>query len=145
MTYKAETEITAPAERIFELIGDFGRHSEWAAHQLRIEAEGDGAMSVGAKFRSLGHQMGRDVPNQLTVTEYSPPNRLVFEADGQEGTFRHGFELRPSGDRTRVTKTLDVVRASLPTKLLAPLFAIIGPRGLAADLRRLKAKLELSS
>ena len=140
--YKAEIVIDAPPERIFELVGDFDRHSDWAAHQLRIEPQSFGTPSVGAKYRSLGHQMGRDVPNDLKVIEVTPPRRFAFEAAGKEGRFRHAFELEQRDGSTHVTKTLEVLEASLPTKLLTPLFSIIGPKGLAADLRRLKARVE---
>jgi hypothetical protein len=45
---------------------------------------------------------------------------------------------------TRLTKSFEVLKASLPSTLLMPFFAIATPRGLAGDLRRIKARLEAS-
>ena len=139
-----QTIVNAPAEKVFSYVADLPRHGEWAAHKLKITQSSQGAVGVGTTFDSVGHQMGRDNADKVTITEYAPNEKLVFEAEGPEGIFRHRFSLQAEGGGTRVVKGMEAVKTSLMTKLMTPMIMLMGPRLLDGDLQRIKAKVESS-
>jgi hypothetical protein len=143
--YTAKTEIAASAEAVFDYVADLQRHDEWSAHRLKIEPQSAGTDAAGARFTSSAHQLGLDVANSLTVVEVDRPRRFAFEAEGREGRFRHAFDLEPSGPACRLTKTFEVLQARFPFNLGLPFFGLIGPRRLAGDLRRIKARIEAAA
>ena len=137
-----QTTIGAPAEKVFKYVADISRHGEWAAHRLEIEQSSQGPIAVGSTFTSVGHEMGTH-RGQVTVTEFVPSSKLVFEAEDDTGRFRHHFLLQAEGGGTRLTKGVEPLRWSLMFKLLSPVAtAFLFPRGLDGDLQRIKAKLE---
>ncbi len=142
MHFQKELLINAPPDKIFTYVSDLPRHPEWAAHRLKIEPQSAGAAGVGSKYSSVGHQMGMDSHDEVTVTEYSPSQRFGYEARSKEGRFRHVIQLRPEGAGTRVAKSVEVVEASLSTKLMTPLLMFLAPRILSSDLKRIKERIE---
>lgn len=142
MEFKKETVIGAPAEKVFSYLADLSRHSEWAAHTLKLEAQSEGAIAAGSKFKSVGHQFGSDNTDEVTIAEYVPSERLVFDSAGSSGTFRHTFELRPEGEGTNLAKSVEILSAPMKTKLLTPVLAFALPKGLTKDLQQIKSRLE---
>ena len=142
MAIRKETVINSPPEKVFEYIADLSRHSEWGTHQLKIESVSEGPTAVGSKFKSVGYQMGADSHDDVTVVEYSPPQRFVFESSTKAGRFRHAFDAQPEGDGTRLAKSFETLELSLMTKLMMPVIAITEPGLLTKDLQRIKARLE---
>ncbi len=143
----AEKQITisAPAEKVFSYLADFPRHSEWAQHRLKIEQTSQGPVGQGTTFKSVGHQFGRDNEDTVTVTEFVPNQKIVYEALTKEGHFRHWVELKPMDGGVELTKGAQALKMNFPLNVM---FAIIGPivvpSGLNGDLKRIKAKVEAS-
>ncbi|MEX0800681.1 MAG: SRPBCC family protein [Dehalococcoidia bacterium] len=138
------TTIRLPAAQVFSYVADVTRHPEWAGHKLEVRSGSSGAVQVGSKFETVGHQFGEQ-PGSVTVTELVPDRKIVYESDGPVGHFRHQFLVDDEGGGSvRLTKTMEPLKiSSLPLKLLSPLVtAFIAPRGLDGDLARIKAKLE---
>jgi len=142
MRFTKELSINAPPDKVFDYVSDISRHPEWAAHKLKIEPAATGSVGVGAKFNSVGHQMGMDSRDEVTVTEYSPSQRFSYEARSKEGLFRHVIQLSAEGTGTRVAKSTEVVEASLMTKLMTPLIMFMAPGVLSGDLKRIKQRVE---
>ena len=137
------TTIGVSAEKVFAYLADFPRHSEWADVPLKIEQTSDGPVGQGTTFKSVGHQLGRDFEGEVTITEFAPNEKLAFEAKGDAFHFRHHLLLHEEDGRTHLTKGTEPLRLSFPFSLLSPLLnTLILPRGLDADLRRIRAKLE---
>ena len=138
--------INAPAEKVFSYLADLTRHSEWAqpGHRLEIEKTSDGPIGQGTVFRSVGHQFGRN-EDTVTITEYVPNQRIVYQSDGKAGVMRHTFELTPADGGVQVTKGFEAVQAKFPFSLFLPIVsAFVLPGALNGDLQRIKAKLEES-
>ena len=143
---RIEKEITvnAPAEKIFAYLADITKHGEWGQtqHKLTVEKTSDGPFGQGSTFRSVGKQFGTQ-NDTVTITEYVPNQRVVYESRGKAGHIRHAFQLAPADGGTRVTKSFDVVKAGFPFVLFLPMAkAFIIPGALSSDLQRIKAKLE---
>ncbi|MDZ4278272.1 MAG: SRPBCC family protein [Dehalococcoidia bacterium] len=144
MAVEKQTTINRPPEEVFTYLADISRHSEWgqAQHKLEITKTSDGPIGQGATFKSVGHQFGRN-EDTVTITEYVPNQRIVYQAEGNAGVIRHSFDLTPVDGGVQVTKGLDVVQAKFPFSLFAPIVkAFIAPGGLNGDLERIKAKVE---
>ena len=142
MAYTKQIVVNAPAEKVFEYLADLPRHSEWAAHRLKIEPVSDGPTAAGSRFKSTGHQFGLDSVDDVTVAEYLPPQRLALDVSSKDGRFRHTFALQPEGSGTRLTKSFDILQSNLVMKLTAPVIMLLAPKVLGDDLKRIKAKLE---
>jgi len=140
--YKKEIQIAAAPEQVFAYVADLPRHSEWASHTLSLEPQSEGAVAVGSRFKSVGHQFGKDNQDEVTVHEYAPSKRFVFDSEDSSGVFRHTFELTPEGEGTRVVKSCEVLSAPMKTKLLTPILAVLVPTALSKDLQRIKSRLE---
>ncbi len=101
-------------------------------------------MGVGSTFVSVGRQFGRENENHITVVEFIPSEKIVFESEGRAGRFRHYFIMKKDGGITSLIKRAEIIQASLALRLLSPIFAALRVTGRVfdGDLRRIKAKLE---
>ena len=145
---RIEKEITvgAPVEKIFAYLADITKHGEWgqAQHKLTVEKTSDGPIGQGSTFRSVGKQFGTQ-HDTVTITEYVPNQRLVYESEGKAGLIRHSFDIKPAEGGVQVTKGFDVVKAGFPFALFLPMARMfILPGALSGDLQRIKAKVEAS-
>ena len=77
-------------------------------------------------------RFGRD---KLTVSVYG-----VTMKDGN--TFRHTIEFEAWGTSTHLRKRFESLKLNLISKLTLPLGALVVPRMVAADVVRIKARLE---
>jgi carbon monoxide dehydrogenase subunit G len=135
--------VNVPPEVAFAYVADLARHGEWNPG-LKVMAISEGSTTVGSRFQSVGHVMGREIRDDLSVTEYHPPVCFAFFVKsglgGEELT--HEFVLQPKDGGTLVTRTA-MATVSLLLKLLAPILAAFGIRSEHnKSLERLKAKLE---
>lgn len=136
--------VSTPPGKVFGYVSDFSRHPEWAAHSLRIQQTSEGPIGVGATFTSVGHQLGRDNEDRVTVTELAPAEKIVYECEGGGGLIRHWIALRRESDGTALSKGIEPLTLRFPFSVLFPVLNVAGVigRGLDADLQRIKAKLE---
>ena len=139
--FEKEATIGAPAEKVFEYVSDIARHGEWAGDRLEVEKTSQGPLGVGSTFSCVGHQMGTH-KGQITVTQFEPGSRVVFESVDDTGKWRHTFMVDGAGGETRLTKAVEPVKLSAMNTLMSPLLPLLVPRMLGADLRRIKSNLE---
>jgi uncharacterized membrane protein len=140
-SYRKETTINAPSDKIFDYVADFPRHSEWAQNNLEVTPSSSGAIAVGSTFNTVGHALGAQRESQ-TVTEYVPGKRFAFESTGALGITRNSFDLAPDGSGTRLTKSLEFVKPSFLARVVSLKVGHDAPKALEEDLRRIKQKLE---
>ena len=136
--------INASPEAVFTYVADISKHGEWAApgHKLSVEKTSEGAVGKGSTFRSVGHQFGENI-DTVTITEFVPNERVVYESEGKAGLIRHSFALAASGDGVEVTKTFDPVKTKMPFTIFAPLAQLFSvPGSLKGDLERIKGRVE---
>ncbi len=136
--------IDAPAENVFAYLADFSRHPEWAAHDLKIEKTSEGPVGVGSNFSSVGHQLGRDNDNKVSIVEFVANEKIIFESEGEGLRMRHHILTQPVDGGTLVTKGVEALQLPFPISLVFPLLRMLGQvgSGLKGDLQRIKAKLE---
>lgn len=135
--------VNVPPEVAFAYVADLARHGEWNPG-LKVMAISEGSTTVGSRFQSVGHVMGREIRDDLRVTEYQPPVCFAFFVKsgfgGEELT--HEFMLHPKDGGTLITRTAWAT-VSLLMKMLAPILgALFVNSEMTKSLERLKAKLE---
>ena len=136
-------QVNVPPEVAFAYVADLTRHGEWNPG-LKVTAISEGSTTVGSRFQSVGHIFGREIHDDLRVTEYQPPVCFAFFVKsgfgGEELT--HEFMLQPKDNGTLITRTASAT-VSLLLKLLAPILgALFVNSEMTKSLERLKAKLE---
>jgi len=143
---RVEKQITinAPAEKVFTYLADITKHGEWGnpGQKLHVEKTSEGPVGQGSTFKSVGQQFGTQ-NDTVTITEYVPNQRVVYEALGKAGHIRHSFDIKPADGGVQVTKGFESLKAKPPFSLLLPIVAtFVLPGALSGDLQRIKAKLE---
>ncbi len=142
---RQQITINAPAEKVFDYLADITKHTEWSKreHKLQVEKTAQGPVGEGSTFKSVGYQFGRN-DDTVTITEYVPNERIVFQANGKVGLARHVFEIAPSDGGVRLMKSFDLVKPKFPFTIMYPLFAkrFYWPGALKGDLERIKANVE---
>ncbi len=137
----------APTDKVFAYLADVTRHSEWAqpGHKLIVEKTSEGPIGQGSTFSSVGHQFGEN-QDAVTITEFVPNERVVYESEGGAGRFRHYFLLEEEAGGTRLTKGVEPVKLSLVLRFLLPIVRVfrVTARAFDGDLERIKEKLEAS-
>ncbi len=139
-----QVTINAPAEKVFTYVADISKHGEWGnpSQKLQVEKTSPGPVGQGATFKSVGKQFGTQ-NDTVTITEYVPSRRVVYESQGKAGQLRHWFEITPSGSGVEVEKGFDVIKAGFPFAILKPIVTtFLAPGALKADLQRIKEKVE---
>ena len=143
-TTERQIEINVPVEKVFGYLADFSRHPEWAQHDLKIEKTSEGPVGVGSTFSSVGHQMGRDNENKVSVVEFVANEKIVFESEGEGLRMRHHILTQPADGGTLVTKRVEALQLPFPISVGFPVLRLLGVigGGLGGDLNRVKEKLE---
>lgn len=137
------TTIGRTPDVVFDYIADVSKHAEWSPKPFRVEGS-TGPVRVGDTFTSIGTIPGdKNHRNEVTVTECSPPRRLVLDSREKGEHFVNTFELADEGSGTRLTRTVDAPRPPFPLSVVFPLImaAVIRP-DVQKGLRNLKANLE---
>ncbi len=134
--------VNCTPEQAFAIVSDVARHPEWATTKLEVEKTSEGEIAVGTTFRTTGYQFGKH-EGEVRIVELIPNEKVVYESNDDVAHNRHSFLLAPADGGTMVTKSLQVLESkSLFFKILTPMLGIIAPRGLNADLRKIRAQLE---
>lgn len=137
-------DIARPPDVVFAYLSDVSRHGEWSPKPFRAEGT-SGPVTTGETFATVGVIPGdKHHRNEVTVTECTPPTRLVLDSVERGEHFISTFELTPEGTATRLVRTVDAPRPGFPVSWVFPLILalVIRPdveRGLANLKRRLES------
>lgn len=135
-------DVNVPSEVVFAYVADLTRHGEWNPG-LKVTAISEGSITVGSRFESVGNIFGREIHDNLCVTEYQPPVRFAFFVKSVGEELTHEFTLQPKDSGTLITRTAGSTTVPLLLKLLAPILTAFFIRSEhVKSLERLKARLE---
>lgn len=139
------TEIAAPPERVFAIVGDlkrFQEYSPWADLDPNTKYTYEGPPTgVGQKmsWASTDPNVGS---GSQTVTESDPPRHVGLEIDfGQMGKSATTWDLEPSGAGTRATWRFQ----SKLDGIAARWFGLMFDRWIGADYEKGLAKLKAAA
>ena len=120
---------------LFDYVASPGHRSPWQTNLLRREpAASNGATRPNwTEFRRFG---SRELRVDVTVTEWSRPNRITYVGDSLGIRALGELEFHPEGSRTRIVHRVQMHGRGL-SSVLAPLVARRVRAILQADLFRI--------
>jgi uncharacterized protein YndB with AHSA1/START domain len=141
--------MTAPAEKIWDLLSDVTRIGRYSPETFEAEwLDGATGPAVGARFRGHVKRNGKGPVywTTCTVTECEPGRRFAFGVGpGDRPLNVWSYRLEPSGDGTDVTESF----ALAPTTPLRIYWKLFGwsrgktnRNGMRTTLERIKAEVE---
>jgi uncharacterized protein YndB with AHSA1/START domain len=135
--------ISAPAERIFDVLADPARHADFdGSGTVEGKVSGPDRLSQGATF---GMAMRIKLPYRIknTVVEFEEPRRIAWRHTGRH---RWRYELEPiDATTTVVTETFDGTTAIFPPALKLMNASENNQKAILKTLVRLKEIMESGS
>lgn len=104
----ASAIVAVPPERVFELLSDTSRYSEWVTGTDAVTRT-DGPASEGSTYDEVNPILGPwRAKTHWRVVEHEPPRRTVHSTGDipLSSHFEVVMEVAPEGDASRVTLTL---------------------------------------
>lgn len=118
----SEIMVNAPSDKVFAAISDLTQHTNFAAHDLKIEPLEEGAVEVGKRYTSVH---GTKTPDKLTITALVPNSMIAFHVEMPNGLqIDHSMTVGPSGDSTLVTRDQKIVGTPGIFKLMRPIISL---------------------
>ncbi len=138
MEQSVTVEIGAPPQRVWEVLTDVERWSEWTETVTRVQRLDDGPLRSGSRARISQPKIPE---TEYVVTEFEPGRSFTWVATGPgvTTTARHLVEDLPGG-RTRVR--LAVEQAGLLGVVMGRFYRGMTDRYLANEAAGLKARSE---
>lgn len=135
--------IDAPAAKVFAYVADFTKHPEWGKHIVELTPTSEGPTALGSTFRSSAKQMGSHEAT-IRVSAFEPDRLLAYDVTDNTGDWHHEIRLAESAGQTTITKSIKMVRpANVMSRVFAALaFPLLGPKGIQADVDRIKERVE---
>ena len=135
--YSISIDISAPPERVFEVMTDVERWHEWTPSITRITRKHSGPLSMG---ETATVRQPKFPPAMWTVNEITPGRSFSWfnRAPGLKVTGFHGAEPTASGSRATLALTYEGIFGGL----LAKMTEGITKRYLEMEANGLKARAE---
>src|SRR5690349_72178 len=113
--------IDAPPEKVWPYVADVTKHGEYSPKPFQAELVSGEAGKVGSRYRSVGWiPNDKNHSNEVEVVEVVPNERVVLRSDDELGAFTNTYVLRPVGNGTEVSWTMQFPQLKFPLSVVAP-------------------------
>jgi uncharacterized protein YndB with AHSA1/START domain len=99
---QAQIDIDAPVTKVWALVSDLNRMSQWSP-QCRVMKALGGPLRQGSRTINLNRRKFLFWPTTSRITEFIPDKKLAFRVN-QNGTV-WSYELEPTSTGTRLTES----------------------------------------
>ena len=142
--FTIDIDVVAPQETVFSYIADGSRTPEWYEAVQTASKTSEGPTGLGTRYMFTRVLPQGEVVNEVEVSEFREPDRVTFTSKSGPTPFVYRYRIGPSGTGSRVTLEGSITGEGLrgPGALLAPLAGKFFERGMAKNLKALKARLE---
>ena len=134
--------VDASPETVFRAVSDLDHFSRAVPQIDRIEILSESTAGVGTRFRETRLVGGRETASELEVAELVEKERVRYASDTFGTRWNSTFAVAPSGDGTRLTMTIEGQPYRLLSRLATPLMRFLTAKGVAADMKGIKAYAE---
>ncbi|MDE2691549.1 MAG: SRPBCC family protein [Acidobacteriota bacterium] len=134
--------INASLGTVFRAVSDLDHFSKAVPQIDRIEVLSDTAAGVGTRFRETRLVGGRETASELEVAELVENEKVRYVSDTFGTRWNSTFTVARVGERTRLTMTIEGRPHTLLSRLAAPLMRLLTAKGVAADMKGIKAYAE---
>jgi uncharacterized protein YndB with AHSA1/START domain len=143
---RAEIDINAPVEKVWQLITDLNRMPEWSPQCRMMKALGP--VRQGTRTINLNRRNRTFWPTTSTITEMIPEKKLAFRVNANNTVWC--YELEPTANGTRVIESRHAENGVKATSnfLVTTLFGGVPSferelvDGMSTSLARIKAAAE---
>ena len=142
----ASVDIAAPPERVWDVVSDVSRMSEWSPECRRIVVLGSPGQGVGTRLLGLNRRGWAVWPTTSKVVRFEPGRAVAWKTRESGATWT--YELSPTVSGTSLTGRRDLPRFTIGTTLMAPLIGGAEGHdreladGLRTTLHRIRAAVE---
>ncbi|MGE5696409.1 MAG: SRPBCC family protein [Candidatus Sericytochromatia bacterium] len=144
-TVSVERVINAPANEIFALVADAGKHASFdGSGTVQHATQESIPLSKGSKF-GMSMKMGLPYKTTNTVIEYQPDRRIAWQTTmlgGLVGGRIWRYELEPVQNGTLVRETWDISRDKQAAVLKRTGMPRQAEQGMRATLERIAKLVE---
>jgi hypothetical protein len=127
--------VRAPRERTFGVFTDFEHAEENLSGVTKLEVLTDGPVGRGTTFRETRIIFKKEATEELTVTEYDPPESIAIGCTSCGVEYSTVYRFRPVEQGTEAELVMTGRPLTLAAKLLSPLSALM-----AGSMKKLIAK-----
>lgn len=137
-------EISRPIADVWKVVADPKASTKWIQGLTAVEMTAPGDVKQGSRFNATRTVGKRTTTEEISVLEFSPPNRFVVGAGVMGGGIglRIVYSLRPSGSGTVVESVTEAEGRSFSGKLFFGMFWKAVTTNDAGNLGRLRSVVE---
>jgi uncharacterized protein YndB with AHSA1/START domain len=142
----ASVVVAAPVEKVWEVVSNVSRMSEWSPECRKIVVLGSPKQGVGTKLLGLNRRGWAIWPTTSKVVRYEPGKAVAWKTRESGATWH--YELAPTESGTRLTGKRELPAYTVGTRLLAPVIGGAGGHdeeladGIRTTLERIRATIE---
>jgi dehydrogenase/reductase SDR family member 12 len=133
--------VERPVTEVFARVADFSDLAKWDPTFDSSRRIDEGPIGVGSSFQVRGSAAGKELDLVLTIVEYDPPRRVVFNGTGEGLDTTERIEVAPTdGGGSEVTyhSAFETDRSDLLDSAMQVPFWFVGK----STVRRLEEWLE---
>lgn len=142
--FTVDVEVAAPQRTVFDYIADGTRTPEWYEAIRSAHRTAGGPTGIGTRYEFIRDLPQGEVVNDVEVSEFDQPHLVTFASRSGPTPFTYRYRIDQSGSGSKVTLEGTITGEGLkgPAALLSPLASKFFEKGMAKNLRVLKARLE---
>ncbi|MGB3828579.1 MAG: SRPBCC family protein [Ornithinimicrobium sp.] len=110
-THSESITVSAPAQRVYDLVSDIARTGEWSPTCSRCEWDDPERTGVGATFTGYNETPSRRWQTTSTVVAADPGRRFAWEVG--DGFVRWSYDLHPVDEGTELSESWTFLPAGL--------------------------------
>ena len=130
--------IAAPLDVVFKVVAEVDQFSRAIPHIKKVEFLSPVHSGVGTRFRETRVMHGKDVANELEITEWAENNRVRYVADSHGTVWDTVFTVEPDRDYTLLTMTMESNAKKLIPKIMNRLMSRMVKKAVEQDMDALK-------
>lgn len=139
-------EVAAPCDRVWSMVTDIAGAPTNIPAIKSVEFTGPAREGLGTRWRETRVMFGREVTEQLEITEWMPPREYVVTSQNHGCGNRCAVRVRPNGGGAQLEYEFRITAHSLFARILTgvmlPFMRGAIRKALAADLAAIKTRCE---
>lgn len=142
--FTIDIDVDAPQQTVFSYLADGSRTPEWYEAVQVATKTTEGPTGEGTRYTFTRVLPQGEVTNEVEVSEFREPSLIVYASKSGPTPFVYRYRVEPTATGSRVTLEGSITGEGLRGRaaLLAPFAGKFFERGMAQNLKALKARLE---
>ena len=142
--FTIDIDVEAPQQTVFSYLADGTRTPEWYEAVQTANKTTEGPTRQGTHYTFTRALPQGEVVNEVEVSEFREPSLVTFASRSGPTPFVYRYRVEPTGAGARVTLEGSITGEGLQgaAALLTPFAGKFFARGMAENLKVLKARLE---